>query len=638
MKTILLTVIFSFLLIIKLNAQIPLPNQTSSIFSGSGNCVVCHSSNGVVLTEDGVDISPITHWRSSMMGNSSKDPFWRAIVAEEVHEHPQLQNLIETTCTKCHAPAGYRQAIQNGNQYYTIADLKQDPLANDGVTCTTCHQINSANYGQPVSYSGGYGISTERIIYGPYPNPLTQPMITNVNYTTQYTPSIGTSEHCATCHTLFTPTIDYNGQIVGMFPEQTPYIEWKNSIYKDIGVPCQTCHMPITNTPVDISILPPWHNTLRTPYWKHLFIGGNKGVNRLMANNINQLQLSASAQNYDTTYYYTEKMLTENSIKVSIQPEFKGGFIEANVILENLAGHKIPTGIPYRRMWIHFKVVDENQNIIFESGKWDTNGEIFGLDTLYEPHYDIITDESQVQIYETILKDVNGDITHNLLRSAAYKKDNRLPPKGFTTTHPSYDTIAIVGDAFTDPNFNKDGSIEGTGKDKVLYNVPINSNGKYSIFVQVCYQSFTPKLINYIRGIDIPDIQQFVSLYNTSDKSPSILSYDSIQVVISSANDRIDMWEFKLNQNYPNPFNPTTTIKFSIPQTDSPLLGGARGRFTTLKIYDILGNEIAALVNEQKSPGNYEVSWDGSDYTSGIYFCSLKSGNYSSVTKMLLLK
>jgi len=642
MKTTLSITIISFLYIFELSAQVPLPTQTSSIFSGSGNCVMCHSSNGVVLTEDGVDISPITHWRSSMMGNSSKDPFWRAIVAEEVHEHPQLQNLIETTCTKCHAPAGYRQAIQNGNQYYSIAELKQDPLANDGVTCTTCHQIKSTNYGQPISYSGGYEITTERIIYGPYPNPLTQPMITNVNYTTQYTSSIGTSEHCATCHTLFTPTIDYNGQIAGMFPEQTPYIEWKNSKYKTEGVPCQTCHMPITNTPVDIAILPAFHTTLRTPYWKHLFMGGNKAVNRLMESNINQLQLSASSQNYDTTYYYTEKMLTENSIKVSLNPEVKRGVIETSVTLENLAGHKIPTGIPYRRMWIHLKVVDENQNVTFESGKWDTNGEIIGLDSLYEPHYDVINEESQVQIYETILKDVNGEITHNLLRTAAYEKDNRLPPKGFTTTHTSYDTVAIVGEALTDTNFNKDGSVEGTGKDKVLFRFPINSNGQYSIFVQVCYQSFSPKLINYLQGIDIVDIQQFVTLYSTSDKNPSILSKDSIQIVISSTGDRIEINEFKLNQNYPNPFNPVTTIKYSIPAL-TPSLGErvSEGRVrVTLKIYDILGNEVATLVNENKAPGSYEVQFDANKYglASGIYFYKLSAGSFTSTKKFVLMK
>ena len=56
----------------------------------------------------------VTYWRSTMMGNASKDPFWRAVVAEEVHRFPTLQQTIETTCTKCHAPMGYKEAIFNG--------------------------------------------------------------------------------------------------------------------------------------------------------------------------------------------------------------------------------------------------------------------------------------------------------------------------------------------------------------------------------------------------------------------------------------------------------------------------------------------------------------------------------------------
>ncbi len=95
--------------------------------------------------------------------------------------------------------------------------------------------------------------------------------------------------------------------------------------------------------------------------------------------------------------------------------------------------------------------------------------------------------------------------------------------------------------------------------------------------------------------------------------------------------------QFKLYQNYPNPFNPVTKIKFSIPQTDSPLLGGARGGLTTLKVYDILGNEAAILVNEQKEPGIYEVIFDASNLSSGVYYYRIIRGSYSETKKMILL-
>jgi parallel beta-helix repeat protein len=100
--------------------------------------------------------------------------------------------------------------------------------------------------------------------------------------------------------------------------------------------------------------------------------------------------------------------------------------------------------------------------------------------------------------------------------------------------------------------------------------------------------------------------------------------------------------EFTLYQNYPNPFNPTTTIKYSIP-TQSPLRGGVRGGYVTLKVFDILGNEIATLVNEEKTAGTYEVEFTGhtdggQSLSSGVYFYTLKAGDFTATKKLLLLK
>ncbi len=86
--------------------------------------------------------------------------------------------------------------------------------------------------------------------------------------------------------------------------------------------------------------------------------------------------------------------------------------------------------------------------------------------------------------------------------------------------------------------------------------------------------------------------------------------------------------KFNLLQNYPNPFNPTTTIAYSVPNNN----------FVSLKVYDILGNEVASLVNEEKSKGNYEVNFDASKLASGIYVYRMQAGNFNQVKKMMLLK
>jgi photosystem II stability/assembly factor-like uncharacterized protein len=91
---------------------------------------------------------------------------------------------------------------------------------------------------------------------------------------------------------------------------------------------------------------------------------------------------------------------------------------------------------------------------------------------------------------------------------------------------------------------------------------------------------------------------------------------------------------FNLYQNYPNPFNPETKIKFSVPLNK----GGNRGLSIQLKIYDILGKEVAILVSQQLQPATYEVEWNATNYPSGVYFYKLISGEYIETKKMLLLK
>jgi hypothetical protein len=86
--------------------------------------------------------------------------------------------------------------------------------------------------------------------------------------------------------------------------------------------------------------------------------------------------------------------------------------------------------------------------------------------------------------------------------------------------------------------------------------------------------------------------------------------------------------EISLEQNYPNPFNPTTTIKYQIPERS----------FVTIKVYDVLGNEIETLVNEEKPAGSYEIEFNGTGLPSGTYFYQLQAGSFVETKKMVLMK
>ncbi|BDQ02960.1 T9SS type A sorting domain-containing protein [Ignavibacterium sp.] len=631
MKSIFTTIAFIILFFnFSLAQGLPLPFGRTIIFSGSGNCAMCHTGDGNVLSQNGVDISPPTYWRSTMMANSSKDPFWRAMVAEEVHNYPQLQQTIETTCTRCHAPLGYTEAFYNGQTTYSMNQLKQDPIANDGVSCTACHQIKPDNFGSQNSYSGHYVIENDSIIYGPYENPELTYMQMIVNYTPVFTTHMNKSELCATCHTLFTPYLDNQGQIAGQFPEQTPYLEWKNSIYSAQNIQCQDCHMPVTNDPIDIATIPPAHQVLRSPYWKHEFVGGNVYMLKMLRNNIDSLGITASVENFDSTIARAEYNLTQKALELEVSESFENDSLNIFVKLTNKAGHKLPAGIPFRRMWIHLKVIDGSNNIVFESGNWNSNGEIIGLNQDYEPHYDVVTDPDEIQIYEGVMIDVDGNVTNRLLRASQYIKDNRIPPLGFVSTHTSYDTTAIFGNALTDPNFNRENGSDGSGSDIVTYRIPAMTNSSYTITAEVCFQSIKPKVVDYLSNISEPDIDKFVSMYNQLPNEPFVMKSIN-KTVITNVNDELNTAsKFILNQNYPNPFNPTTKISWRSPFNS----------WQTLKVYDMLGNEITALVNDYRTSGNYEIEFDATKYNlpSGIYLYKLQAGQYIAVKKFVLMK
>ncbi|MCW8850560.1 MAG: M1 family aminopeptidase [Melioribacteraceae bacterium] len=97
---------------------------------------------------------------------------------------------------------------------------------------------------------------------------------------------------------------------------------------------------------------------------------------------------------------------------------------------------------------------------------------------------------------------------------------------------------------------------------------------------------------------------------------------------------------FSLGQNYPNPFNPSTTINYTVPSVVNENLGRPVGGFHSLQliIYDVLGKEVKSLVNENQKPGNYQISFDASELTTGIYYYRLTSGNFTQTKKMVLLK
>jgi hypothetical protein len=504
----------------------PLPRtmvdgHRGSLFVSSENCLACH--NGLVTTQ-GENVSIGSAWRASMMANASRDPYWQASVRRELLDHPAAAGEIEDECSVCHMPMSHTTERAAGGRGRVFAHLplaarrgEIDLLAGDAVSCTACHQIQAQGLGTPESFTGGYAIDRQtpfeqRALFGPYA--VDRSRATIMHSATGFTPTEGrhlqTPELCATCHTLYTTARGANGEPIGRLPEQVPYLEWRHSDYRDRET-CQSCHMPVVPEATRIaSVL----GEPRAGLSRHLFRGGNFFMLRMLNRYRDELDVAAPASELEAEAAGTLASLQRDAARLSIlrtAVERDGHTLIADVIVENLTGHKLPTAYPSRRAWIHFTVRDARGGLLFESGRLAADGRIEGNDNdaeaaRFEPHYAEITRAEQVQIYESILGDPQGRVTTGLLSAVDYLKDNRLLPRGFDKATASRD-IAVRGDALSDDGFIG-------GGDTVRYTVPLGrADGPFVVTAELCYQPIGFRWAHNLEGYDASEPRRFTQYY-----------------------------------------------------------------------------------------------------------------------------
>lgn len=549
------------------------PVDTNLIFPPSSACFGCHGFDSMGLASVdylGNDVNVFDDWRTTMMANSAKDPFWRAKVSHEVLVNPDHQEEIETKCTTCHAPMGHYTEILRGAAHYGMDDLLADTIGLDGVSCGACHMISQENLGE--QFSGLITFDTNRVLYGPYQIPFAPPMQQFVGYDPIYSPHINDAGICAGCHSLINTTLDLDGQPTGQtFVEQATYHEWLNSSYEVDDVSCQDCHMPQLEEPIVISSNYSFL-TGRAPFGLHELVGANTAMLKLMRDNKEQLDIDAADAHFEETIQKTEQMLKVQSLDLELSlTQNLNDTAYFEVFLRNKAGHKFPSGYPSRRAFIEFLVVTDANDTLFHSGKLQSDWEVVGLDPEKEPHYDIIQSDDQVQIYEVVVGDVNGDFTTVLERGATYLKDNRLPPLGFTTAHSTYDTAVIAGAALQDPDFNREGGLEGSGTDRVRYHIPLNGYaGQVQVLAQVHYQSLPPRWMAPMLAEQTPEIDAFRAMFEEADLSTvivqtAVLEDLFVEGVNALADRPIESGSFQL---FPNPVQAGQFIHLKQVDTD----------------------------------------------------------------------
>ncbi|MDO8368531.1 MAG: multiheme c-type cytochrome [Saprospiraceae bacterium] len=513
-------------------SNLQLPIDSNILFPTAKTCGGCHGHDPLMhalVTTSGEDVNIYDDWRSTMMANSAKDPFWRAKVSHEIIVNPSHSKELQDKCTSCHAPAGHYQAkLHDKKDFYLLSDLYTDTLGLDGVTCQACHAQAPEFLGDLHSGQLNFDTNYIRVAYGPYEVAFAPPMHNFVGITPIYGGHIADAGLCAGCHTLLTNTVDLQGNFTGnIFVEQATYHEWLNSRYeeKNDNVTCQACHTPQIQDEIIISanylFLTP-----KSPYGLHELAGANVTMLKLLKNNREKLEIDAEAEHFDSTIAATLRMLQHKTLDLQLLAnDVNGDSMDFSLRLLNKAGHKFPSGYPSRRAWVEFEVKNETGQVIFHSGKPAADYSLPDEDPNFEPHYNTINSPNQVQIYEMVPVDVLGNFTNVLERASVAIKDNRLTPQGFKTNNVVYDTTKIVNIS-QDPDFNRapDGT-EGTGADVLHFRLPNGGYaGRLSISAKVWYQSLPPKWMAPMFAFSSPEIDSFRIMFDAADHSPTLIA------------------------------------------------------------------------------------------------------------------
>jgi hypothetical protein len=488
--------------------------------------------------------------------------------------------------------------LQNTDR--TDPNFKYGALARDGISCTICHRIvpdqappgvNPLQHFLANSITGLFPVTGPTTIFGPFQDNAISPLamknglgMTPTNST--YLPS---SRMCGTCHTIDLPVAD-SGKLALHSIEQGTYLEWLNSGYQtEFGTPgplaknCQSCHMPGTfhneskgipeidlkqkvaiiedqTYPVSDNLAPPdqINVRVRNNYSRHTFLG----LNVFLLNIFNQFDdvLGIRKTDYmsgsttvvqETIDNFTQQAQQETarldvSATAGLVQNLVPQVITAKVKVTNLVGHRFPSGVGFRRVFLEVAVVQTDagkQNVLWVSGATNSLGLILGSDgqplpseffadykdssgntkQAFQPHYQVITSPDQVQIYEELVQNANGRFTTSFIRRDDTVKDNRLMPFGWSKTGPDPASLngrflkATMpdGEAVDDPDYQN-----GLGADNIIYQITLPPNtdlAKCTVRVTLYNQSIPPYFLRD-RFSGVPDGDATKRLYYVTSR------------------------------------------------------------------------------------------------------------------------
>lgn len=487
--------------------HVPVPGMDERPpFVTADNCAGCHDSSDLLNgtypemtvrtdgrqfplgTSEFANLSPYGEWSGSLMSVSSRDPVFRAQLEWETLAYPDHAQETTRFCLSCHGAMGQRShpalagdltltyAVPAGydDLAYTPDEAEFGALARDGVSCAVCHRMAAEGLGEPETFNAQFHTDPPDQLNGPYEDVKTRPMVNALGITPQFAGHISDSGLCGSCHMVETPVLDHPGPDHRAH-EQTTYLEWRNSEFGRSGDPdltCQGCHMPDINpmdpagAPVKARIANVEDTTFpyaphrlssealdlepREGYRRHTLTGINLFTQRffaqfpliLGANTFYPVRPSGALLSPQAMVMSEATTLARHhTVRLSLEPGSDKRFV---VKVENLVGHKFPTGVGFRRAWLEVSARAADGRVAWCSGCADGAGSLLdgpGGELLtserpaqsnrFEPDRSVINRQSQVQIYETRHTNYAGRLTTSFLELNDEVKDNRLLPRGW---------------------------------------------------------------------------------------------------------------------------------------------------------------------------------------------------------------
>ena len=508
-------------------------------------CDVCHNA-------------PIFDtWRGSMMGQAGRDPLMWAALEIANRDAPSSGEY----CLRCHIPKGWLEGRSRPADGSSLvgADIES------GVSCAVCHRAvepepvsnptdESSSYDQlvrsallqkpPLDHLGSAmlildpldnrrGPFSLGIQFGPHPKNTYQ-----TDYLgRQQADYVTRSRLCGNCHNVDNPVLSWdagrgqywpNGEnlqapsfnVGQLFPVETTFDEWLNSQYATTGVfapqfagaksdgivgACQDCHMPRSvGTAADSGNNPVLRDCQTTGCLPvHEFTGGNTWVPQLLMDPRWRLNASEEAGYLSSTISSARLMLSRSAM-ITITLEASGLQKLATVRVYNQTGHKLPSGYAEgRRMWLNVKAYDKDGNLLVEYGA-------------YDPATGILAITPQVKVYEIkqgITSELAGQLGTNPEESFHFVlnniviKDNRIPPRGFTSQALTMRGLQPVGATYA----------PGQYWDDTQYSLPLATQ---SVVATLYYQTASKEYIDFLRTNSGVDAFTLGQLWDTLKSPP----------------------------------------------------------------------------------------------------------------------